>query len=248
MPTVYLLGTGAAVTEPFRTTTMIALSENGEFLLVDCGGDAVQRLLSVGLAPAEMRGVILTHEHADHVGGFPLLMEKLWLHGRRSPLPVYGPSQALDQARRCFDTFDTSGWIGLPSIEWHEVDLADNAPVVALGDLRVTASPGVHGAPVIGLRAESGTRSSAVAYSCDTEPCASIEGLAKDVRILFHEATGERPGHSSARQAAEIARRSGAHRLVLVHLPDDLDDAELEDARTAFSATELGTELGVYRW
>ncbi|NNF57861.1 MAG: MBL fold metallo-hydrolase, partial [Rhodothermaceae bacterium] len=88
--TLYLLGTGAAVSDPHRTTTMLAVEEAGRLILVDCGGDAVQRLLKLGLDPTTIDAVILTHEHPDHISGFPLLIEKLWLLGRREPIPIYG--------------------------------------------------------------------------------------------------------------------------------------------------------------
>jgi phosphoribosyl 1,2-cyclic phosphodiesterase len=41
-------------------------------LLLDCGlgpRDTVRRLARLGLAPADLTGIIVTHEHDDHVGG-----------------------------------------------------------------------------------------------------------------------------------------------------------------------------------
>ena len=118
MPTLHLLGTGAALSDPHRTTTMLAFADENSTLVVDCGGDVVQRLLAAGIDLTTIEALILTHEHIDHVGGFPLFMEKIWLAGRRTPIPVYGIEPALDQARRCFATFDTSRWKGLPDVHW----------------------------------------------------------------------------------------------------------------------------------
>jgi ribonuclease Z len=244
--TLYLLGTGAAASDAHRTTTMLALEEAGCLVLVDCGGDAAQRLLALGLDPTALDAIILTHEHPDHIGGFPLLIEKLWLLGRRSPIPVYGPAAALTVAQRIFGAFDTSGWEGLPECVWHEVALEPGAPVFDNEAFRVTATPVIHPVPTIGLRFEA-AGGSVVAYSCDTARSGNVVELARNADLLIHEATGSEPGvHSSAEEAAETAAEAGAYRLVLVHLPIGLTDDDLSDARHWFTQTELGEELGVY--
>jgi len=54
-------------------------------LLLDCGfspRETTRRLAQIGLAPADLSGIIVTHEHSDHVGGvFPF--------ARSAGLPVW---------------------------------------------------------------------------------------------------------------------------------------------------------------
>ncbi|PSR02281.1 MAG: MBL fold metallo-hydrolase [Bacteroidetes bacterium QS_8_68_28] len=255
MPTLHLLGTGAAMSAPPRTTTMLAFAarsgnaageDGSSALLVDCGGDALQRYRQAGLDSDALDAVILTHEHPDHVGGFPLLMERLWLGGRERPLPVCGIAQALTQAERLFDAFDTSGWDGMPEIRWREVPYEEGAPVFENDAWRVTAAPVEHAKPTVGLRAEHSPSGRVAAYSCDTAPTPSVARLAEGADVLVHEATGDMDGHSSAEQAAEVAAEAGAGRLLLVHLPPDLTDADLSAARSRFERTEAGEERGRY--
>jgi ribonuclease Z len=245
MPTLYLLGTGAAVSEPHRTTTMLAFENGGSVIAVDCGGDLVQRLMAAGVDLSRLEALIVTHEHPDHAGGFPLFMEKIWLLGRSRPIVVYGIRAALDQARHTFESFDTSPWQGMPEIDWREVALEEGTLVLDDERWRITAAPGEHTVPVIGLRAQA-KGGGTVAYSCDTEPSGAITRLARDADILVHEATGEGPGHSSSRQAAEVARKAGAARLLLVHLPMTLEGEVLAAAREVFAHTEWGEEEGRY--
>lgn len=251
MPTLHLLGTGAGYSEPHRTTTMLALSTDDNLVIIDCGGDVIQRVLAAGLDPLALKNMILSHEHPDHISGFPLFMEKIWLAGRRTPIPLYGPPEALDQARRTFATFNTSRWEGLPERIWHEIR-PEQADASALIDLleddawKITAAPVAHGVPTIGFRILSKTSGTVVAYSCDTEPTENVVTLAQDADLLIHEATGEYPGHSSAMQAAEMAVKSRAQKLVLVHLPANLDEHDLVEAKRIFPNTSWGFELGRY--
>jgi ribonuclease Z len=244
--TLYLLGTGAAVSDPHRTTTMLAVEEAGRLVLVDCGGDVVQRLFALGLDPAALHALVLTHEHPDHVSGFPLLVEKLWLLGRRAPIPIYGPAPTLAVVRQVFGAFSTQNWEGLPERAWHDVPLEVGTPVFSDDVFTVTAAPVIHPVPTIGLRFE-GASGAVVAYSCDTAKSANVVHLGRNADVLVHEATGSQPGvHASTEEAAETAAEAGAGRLLLVHLPPGLTDADLAEARRRFPNTELGEELGAY--
>lgn len=243
MATLHLLGTGAALSDPTRTTTMLAFCEDHtSCVLVDCGGDVVHRLLAAGIDPGAIDALILTHEHADHVSGFPLFMEKIWLAKRSRPLSVCGPRSALDQARRIFEAFDTSGWQGLPEIRWAEVPLREGARVWENECWRITASPGKHSVPVIGIRVENVRDGGIAVYSSDTERSDVIARLADAADILVHEATGDFKGHTSVQDAAHVATQAGVGRLVLVHLPPEIDPSDLAEAQASFKALELGED------
>jgi len=118
-------------------------------------------------------------------------------------------------------------------------------------DLRVTAAPVEHLVPNIGLRIENKRTGGVVAYSSDTAPCDAVVELARDADILIHEAAEPTPGHSSAAQAGEVARRAGVRRLVLVHYrpAPHKYGRWIEEATAAFGGpVELGQDLKVYEF
>ena len=250
MAVLYTLGTGAAVSDPHRTTTMLAVENEGSLVVIDCGGDVAQRLMAAGADLDKLSALIVTHEHADHVSGFPLFMEKIWLLGRRDPLPVYGIAPALSQVRRIHDTFDTSDWSGYPDIEWNEVAHEEGASVFSDDHWEVSAAPGVHPVPVIGLRIRDVLGGHTVAYSCDTEPSEKIRRLGTGAKIFIHEATGAGPGHTGVLDAARAAATAQAERLLIIHLPpeDKLNADRMTEAREVFADTEKAEEGGSYRF
>jgi ribonuclease Z len=83
-----------------------------------------------------------------------------------------------------------------------------------------------------------------IVYSGDTRPINNMIKFAKDADVLIHEATfdsslpeiPEEYGHTTALQAAEIAKKAGVEKLFLTHIsPRYLDDKEIEnDARKEF--------------
>lgn len=228
---------------------MLAFEDAASVILVDCGGDAIERALTSGLDPGLIDLLVLTHAHPDHVGAFPLLLQKLWLARRQRPLPIRGPQSALDQALRLFNSFDTSGWEQLPPLDWQPAEMVEGAELWRNEQWQVTSAPGQHGRTAsIGVRVKSMRSGGSVAYSSDTEYAESIVRLARGAEILVHEATGGFSGHSSLEDAARVAAEAEAERLVLVHLPPEAESLDLAAARRLFDRLELGRDGGVFEF
>jgi ribonuclease Z len=94
------------------------------------------------------------------------------------------------------------------------------------------------------------------AYVSDTRPCDAAVKLAADVDLLYHESTflqieidrAIKTGHSTAREAGEIAAAARARRLVLGHFSARYDDSSVlaDEARSVFSPVDAAEELKRY--
>lgn len=227
---------------------MLAVENDAGIIAVDCGGDLVQRLLLAGCSLERLEALVVTHGHPDHVVGFPLVMQRLWLHGRRRPLAVLGPEAALDTARRLWAVFGMDAHEGMPRIEWQPLPAGPEIQPASLSTWNMWSVRAVHQPDTVAIRFRDPTGGRVVAYSSDTEPHPSIVAIAEGADILVHEATGAAPGHSSAADAARTAVQAGARRLLLVHLPrcGEIPQSAMAEARSLFAYTELGSECATY--
>ena len=119
---------------------------------------------------------------------------------------------------------------------------------VTLDDGRVVQPEAVVGPPRPGV---------SFAYVSDTRPCEAGVTLARGADLLYHEATftedfkanAVKTGHSTARDAADVARRAGAQKLILGHFSARYKDVSVlvDEARAVFQNTEAAEELKRYK-
>ena len=94
--------------------------------------------------------------------------------------------------------------------------------------------------------------SASYAYCSDTMFNPAVAESVRGVDLLYHEATygdelavkGAERGHSTASEAAEIARLAGAKRLLIGHYSSRYNDTDelLQQARAVFPDTIAATE------
>lgn len=227
---------------------MLAVQNPRGVIAVDCGGDLVQKLLVARIDLDALEGLVITHEHPDHVAGFPLLMLRLWLLGRRKPFAVAAPAPSLEVAQKLWNLFQLSEKRDMTPVRWHLLDVDSERPQLPFESWDGAYGPVSHGPVTIALRFTDPESGDTVAYSSDTGPDPRVVALAAGADILVHEATGSGEGHSSAVEAAEIARQAGVRRLLLVHLPgpEGATETTMDEALQRFPQTAIGQEGGSY--
>jgi len=220
MPELVILGTAASVPDAEHDTVGQVLCGPGWAVLVDCGGSPLYKLARVGVEMESVRAVVLTHRHADHIYGLPLLIQGLWLGGREEPLSIHGPKETLDSAHSLLQMFSLAERADMFALKWHSVPLREGQQVLEVEGVRIVATPVRHReVQAVAYRFENVQTGRAIVYSGDTEPCPALVRLAFGSDLLIHEASGEYPGHSSPAQAAEVGRAASVGKLALTHYP-----------------------------
>jgi len=96
-----------------------------------------------------------------------------------------------------------------------------------------------------------------VFVAMDTKPIMDMPELIKGIDVLIHEATADHSleekankfGHSTAMQAATIAKEAGVRRLYMVHISPRYRDVEplLKEARSTFAESYIPDDLDTYQ-
>jgi ribonuclease Z len=248
MAKLTILGSSNAIPSQEHENTHMVLATKNHTILVDCSGNPIVRLQTAGINFQNITDIILTHFHPDHVGGLPLLLMDMWLLGRRTPLNIYGLDYTLDRAEAMMELFTWKDWPNFFEVNFCRVSESPFAVLMDNEDVRIYASPVKHFVPNIGLRFELKEEGKSLVYSCDTEPCSAVFSLSQNSDVLLHEASGDFSGHSSAAQAADVARTANVRELVLIHYPTGAlasGDLLAEAARKFNGPTRLATDFMV---
>jgi ribonuclease Z len=219
MPKVIILGSSNAIPTKDSENTHMVIVGNGRTLLIDSVSNPILRLEQAGVDFNDLTDIIITHFHPDHASGIPLLLMDMWLMGRQRALNIYGLHYTLDRVETMMGLYNWSEWPNFFPVVFYRIPSSEMSPVLDCSDFTIHASPVHHMIPNIGLRIQFKKSHKTMSYSCDTEPCDEVVRLSEGADILIHESAGESVGHSSAKQAGEIARRAEVGRLYLIHYP-----------------------------
>lgn len=218
---IITLGTAAFIPGLDRDNVSLLVKAGSELLLVDCPGSVVQKIRKAGFSPWNIRRVILTHDHVDHILGIASLV---FVNIRRTkPIFIYGPAQSLKTVRNMLDSLGLRDTKIYPRCRFIPVPMKEGTEVLKSREITVQATPVEHSRDTIGIKVNA--KGSSFVYSSDTKKCGSVAKLAKGCDALFHDCftvhsqMGDAfSNHSSARQAGEIAHLAQAKRLYLMHI------------------------------
>ncbi|MDX2226329.1 MAG: MBL fold metallo-hydrolase [Verrucomicrobiae bacterium] len=139
--TIRFLGTGHGNACGNRYHTSILFKMEGRTFLFDCGEPCCHLLKKNGDDFKKIEALILTHLHGDHVGGFQMLMQGMWLEGRKQPMPVHLPREGVkplsEILKMGYLVPDLTGF----KMEWHPLKTGKK---ISFGPVTVTPHPSTH--------------------------------------------------------------------------------------------------------
>jgi phosphoribosyl 1,2-cyclic phosphate phosphodiesterase len=203
-----------------RLRTSALLEHESTTILIDAGPDLRTQMLRQRVTNVD--ALLLTHAHADHIGGIDDL-RPFTMRNDRS-LPVYGDPYTLGRVRHMFDyVFATGPSLSTrPQLETHSLSSRFTIGPVSVEPLRVMHGP----------HAITAYRFGPLAYITDASaiPPETMERLQDlDVLILNALRFDPHPLHFTVDQALAVVEQVQPRRAFFIHITHDIDHAAVNE-------------------
>jgi len=194
---------------------ILVSTEHGS-ILIDTGDGLLRDLISIELDFSQIKGIVFTHGHFDHVGGLHSLLGYLRMTGRKELLPIFAPEgcaevySIVDNFKKCYRGSIPFG-LSCKEVKSHET--------FQIGEMTIKAYPMMHcgstnGSGILDPIPAMGYRISyngeVISVSGDTGMCPSLKELVEGADFAVLEATYQK----NTRVSKEYLER--------VHLSEDL--------------------------
>jgi len=221
-----------------RLRASVMIKTESQCLVIDAGPDFRQQMLSHKVL--HLNGILLTHEHVDHIFGLDDIRAFNWV--QKMPTDIYAEERVQIAIKRIFDyVFATFRYPGIPQMHLH---LIENKPFM-IDNLEVIPIRGYHyKLPVFGFRFGK------LAYVTDVnrlddEELDKLRDL--DVLVLNALRKEEHISHFSLNQALEVVAEVKPRKTYLTHLSHQMgfyDEVQKELPENVFLSYD-GLEIEI---
>lgn len=238
---ICFFGTSSAIPGAGNGYTSFVIEMAGRVVLVDTGDNALSRMLALKIDPTQFDAIVLTHEHADHLGSFPALIAALECMNRTKPLSIILPPTLTPRVLKLLELFDYYPEQLHFGLSFASAWKVPGEPDGSRGGGRIELLPGNHSqfTMMVKFVAEEKT----LLYTSDIRYRPGQYAVAGgECDAMIHEATYSsatlpaETRHSSALEAGTAARELGVRRLFLCHLQSDAYTSPTEAAEEAAHA------------
>lgn len=211
------------------------VEQDGFSMLIDCGSGVLVKLQEF-IDLNEINDVLLSHYHYDHasdVGAYLFSRLVNTQLGRvDESLTIYGPQDEMKEQE-------------FTSVPYTEFQAIDEESELHIGPFQLNFLKTIHPVETYAMKISNGKKR--FVYTADTSFTKGLVDFAKGADLLIAECSlyegmdGKNSGHMNAREAGMLAKKAGAHKTLLTHLPHYGNIQKLVESaeKTGAAAVEL---------
>lgn len=190
------------------------LQSSDTSILIDAGPEF--RIQSIRSRIKKIDGVLITHEHMDHVSGLDDL--RVYNYVQDSPIPLYTSASCIESIKSRFDyLFGENKYMGSTSL-----DLIEVSETFRLNELEITPLPCFHGdLKILGFRINN------LCYLTDVKKIPkATRDLIRGCKVIVLSGLRwepDHPTHLTIPQAAELITKLEVPQGYLIHMNSYVD-------------------------
>ena len=240
-----ILGCGSATMTPRHQPSCQVLNVRDNLMMIDCGEGAQLAVRRSRLKLMRLNHIFISHLHGDHCFGLPGLVSTMALLNRSGSLTIHTFKDGAELFGQMLDYFcrERPFEVYFNIIDTHKRLIYEDDAIT------VTTFPLVHRVPAVGFLFQEKPK---LRHIVGEEVARLGVPHYAGVDWLYHEATydhslhvkAHKRYHSTALEAATVAREAGVKRLILGHFSKRYTDETplLDEARSVFPQTLLANE------
>jgi ribonuclease Z len=224
-----VMGSSSGWAVPHRNAAGYLITTDRLSILLDAGEGIVRQLIRFDTDLHSIQAVFISHTHADHASGILMLLQRLHLSQRTSPLRIYLPEGVLPGFVSILPFFHIFPEKWSFNIEFSPLS---NGSSSVEGDLTITpilnghlqanetlaSSKGI-GWDSYSFRVDS-LKDPSVLYTSDIDSLDHLESWTDGVELLLVECT-----HIPVDLGLRFALTHGIPRIVFTHIPPEVEDS-----------------------
>jgi ribonuclease Z len=234
---ITFLGVGEAFDDTLPNNSHLLTSEKTNMLL-DCGYSVPQQWFKLGKEANFLDAIWISHKHADHYFGLPILLMRMWEEGRAKPITIFCEQERVE----FFSSFLETAYEGFSKKFKYEINFVgvQAGQTAACNDLEFSFAPTIHSISVLAIKVTNGKYS--YCYSGDGQFIDETVALYKNCDLVIQETylyDEKRIGHACITDSIKMTEENNVKCLALTHLQRDFRRNELPGLRDKITSDKV---------